>query len=248
MSTFDLRPLPAGHVEMHDARRGRRWAVHLEPFEIAATPVTTAQFAHLMSHSETGSRIPLTGISWVEATKFCNAASMNEGLAPAYVSKAGDIRWQTGASGYRLPTEAEWEYACRAGTVGPHYGPLNAIAWTANDELENPVEVGLKQANAFGLQDTLGNVWEWCWDLLDPARYGDYRVFRGGGFADKPWSVRASTRRGGAPGMNHPDLGLRIARGVFHDALAAQGWSAEADSVRAKITGMLPSGWTPLRR
>src|SRR5690606_37521502 len=100
----------------------------------------------------------------------------------------------------------------------------------------------------FGLHDTLGNAWEWCCDLLDPARYGDYRVFRGGGFADKPWSVRASTRRGGAPGMSHPDVGLRLARGAFATPNAAQGWSAEADRERSAATGMLPSGWTPLRR
>ena len=245
MLIFDLRPLPAGQVELHDARRKRRWTVDLEPFEIGATSVTTAQYAQLMSTSETGSQEPVVDINWLEAILFCNAASMNEGLAPAYIIDAGEVTWQTNASGYRLPTEAEWEYACRAGTTGPHYGPLDAIGWTANDKVEKPQEAGQKLPNAFGLHDTLGNVWEWCWDLLDPARYGEYRIFRGGGFADKSWSVRASTRRGGAPGMSHPDLGLRMARGVFDDAQAAQGWSADADSERGKITGMLPSGWTP---
>lgn len=245
MSTFDLRPLPAGQVELHDARRKRRWTVLLESFEIGATSVTTAQYAQLTGNSETGSQEPQVDINWLDAVQFCNAASIKEGLSPAYIFEAGEVIWQTIASGYRLPTEAEWEYACRAGTVTPHYGPLDAIAWTEHDELEKPKNVGLKLPNAFGLHDTLGNVWEWCWDLLDPARYDDYRVFRGGGFADKSWSVRASTRRGGAPGMSHPDLGLRMARGAFDDALAAQGWSAEADFERAKITGMLPSGWTP---
>lgn len=247
MLIFDLRPLPAGQVELHDARRKRRWTVDLEPFEIGATSVTTAQYAQLMGTSETGSQEPVVDINWLEAILFCNAASMNEGLAPAYIIEAGEVTWQTNASGYRLPTEAEWEYACRAGTTGPQYGPLDAIGWTANDKVEKPQEVGQKLPNAFGLHDTLGNVWEWCWDLLDPARYGEYRIFRGGGFADKSWSVRASTRRGGAPGMSHPDLGLRVARGVFDDAQTAQGWSADADSERGKITGMLPSGWTPRR-
>ena len=245
MSTFDLRPLPAGQVELHDARRQRRWVVQLEPFEIGAVPVTTAQHAQLMGNVGPASQSPLVDINWLDAVKFCNAASVSEGLDLAYAFDAGNVIWRTSASGYRLPTEAEWEYACRAGTVGPHYGPLDAIGWTANDKLENPEDVGQKQPNAFGLHDTLGNVWEWCWDLLDPARYGDYHVFRGGGFADKQWSVRASTRRGGAPGMTHPDLGLRLARGAFQDAVTVQGWSAEADSERGKITGMLPSGWTP---
>jgi formylglycine-generating enzyme required for sulfatase activity len=248
MSMFDLLPLQSGQVELHDARRQRRWVVHLEPFEIAATPVTTAQFAQLTGAGETGSQTPMVDISWLDATRLCNAASMREGLTPAYAYEAGQVIWRTHASGYRLPTEAEWEYACRAGTVGPHYGSLPAIGWTTNDKLESPAEAGLKQANAFGLHDTLGNVWEWCWDFLDPARYGDYRVFRGGGFADEAWSVRASTRRGGAPGMSHPDLGLRLARGAFDNALAAQGWSADADRERARTTGPLPSGWTPRRR
>jgi len=247
MSSFDLRSPPAGEVALHDARRQRRWVVLLEPFEIGVVPVTTAQYAQLTGRSEQGTQLPLTNINWLDAIKFCNAASAREGLAPSYTFDKGDVIWRTGASGYRLPTEAEWEYACRSGTVGPHYGPLDVIGWTANDKLENPEEVGLKQPNAFGLHDTLGNVWEWCWDLLDPARYGDYRVFRGGGFADKPWSVRASARRGGAPGMSHPDLGLRMARGTFDDALAAQDWSADADSERGQMTGMLPSGWTPRR-
>ena len=245
MSTFDLLPLPAGQVELHDARRKRRWTVHLEPFEIGIVPVTDVQ--QLMGDGETDTQVPLVNISWLEAIEFCNEASLNESLSLAYVFEAGEVIWQTNSSGYRLPTEAEWEYACRAGTVGPHYGPLDADGWTANDKLESPKEVGEKQPNAFGLHDTLGNVWEWCWDLLDPARYGDYRVFRGGGFADKHWSVRASTRRGGAPGMSHPDLGLRLARGAFDDAVTVQGWSAEADSERGKTSGSLPSGWTPRR-
>ena len=113
--------------------------------------------------------------------------------------------------------------------------------------MTTPQEVGAKLPNLNGLFDTLGNVWEWCWDLLDPARYDDYRVFRGGGFADDAWSVRASTRRGGAPRMHHEDVGFRVARGGFDATDAAQGWSAEADRERAAIDGPLPSGWTPRR-
>lgn len=247
MAIFDLRPLPAGQVALHDARRNRRWTVQLEPFEIGAVPVTTAQLAQVMGRGGRGGQSPAVDISWLDAIKFCNAASASERIAPAYIFDEGEVTWRTDASGYRLPTESEWEYACRAGTNGPHYGPLGTIGWTANDQVDSPQEVGLKQPNEFGLQDTLGNVCEWCWDLLDPARYGDYRVFRGGGFADMQWSVRASTRRGGAPGMSHPDVGLRLARGTFSTEQAAQGWSAKTDLQRGAITGMLPSGWTPRR-
>lgn len=247
MHLFELRQLPAGQVELHDARRKRRWTVQLEQFEISVVPVTVAQHAQLISGKGSESHVPVADLSWLDAIKFCNEASANEGLALAYEVDGEEVIWETTSAGYRLPTEAEWEYACRARSSGPHYAPLDDIAWTENDHVDTPQVVGAKQPNEFGLYDTLGNVWEWCWDLLDPARYGDYRVFRGGGFADKPWSVRASTRRGGAPGMSHPDVGLRLARGSLETHDFRQGWSAQADLKRGAVTGALPSGWTPLQ-
>ena len=146
-----------------------------------------------------------------------------------------------------MPTEAEWEYACRAGTTSPTYGPLEDIAWTSLDHLEGPQPVGMKKANPHGLHDMLGNIWEWCWVYADPARYGDYRSLRGGGWADEPWSVRASVRRGSAPDAVLEDVGLRLARGLVGSPGQAQGWSHEADRQRAAICGPLPVGWTPLR-
>jgi hypothetical protein len=101
----------------------------------------------------------------------------------------------------------------------------------------------------FGLYDTIGNVWEWCWDYADTARYGEYRSLRGGGWADEAWSCRASVRRGSAPDAVLEDVGFRSARGAVGEAGAdrAQGWSAIADLERAAISGPLPVGWTPLR-
>lgn len=248
MSLFELHQLPAGAVELHDARRQRRWSVQLESFEIGVVPVTIAQHAQLITNTGSDSHVPVAELSWLDAIEFCNIASANEGFTPAYVVDGDQITWENTADGYRLPTEAEWEYACRAGTDGPRYASLDTIAWTANDHVDAPQPAGSKLPNQFGLYDTLGNVWEWCWDFLDPARYGAYRVFRGGGFADKHWSVRASVRRGGAPGMSHPDVGLRLARGAFENHNSAQGWSAEADHQRGGLTAALPPGWTPLQR
>lgn len=242
-----MAPLPAGRVELHDARRRLRRTVELEPFEIGVFAVTQEQLAELLGETAVHPRRPATDVSWLRAVRLCNAASDWEGLDPAYSFEGEEVTWHVDADGFRLPTEAEWEFACRAGSTGPHYGPLAEIAWTSADGVSSPQEVGGKLPNLHGLFDTLGNVWEWCWDLLDPTRYGDYHVFRGGGFADDAWSVRAGTRRGGAPRMHHDDVGVRLARGPVGRPGAAQGWSAAADRERGDAAGPLPPGWTPLR-
>jgi formylglycine-generating enzyme len=135
------------------------------------------------------------------------------GLVSAYRIVGDDIAQDTSTNGYRLPTEAEWEHAWRAGTTGPRYGSLDAIAWYRHNSDERPHDVGGKQSNAWGLHDTLGNVWEWCWDLYDPDVYGTYRVLRGGGWFDEHWSCRASVRRRSHPTYRIDDVGFRIARG-----------------------------------
>ncbi|WP_261163969.1 formylglycine-generating enzyme family protein [Microbacterium sp. Marseille-Q6965] len=245
---LELVTIPAGTVTLHDARRRARRAVTLEAFEIGAFPVTEAQLAEMLGVTAEHPRRPAVEVSWQRAIAFCNAASEWEGLDPAYTFDGEDVTWHVDADGYRLPTEAEWEHACRAGSNGPQYGPLADIAWTERDGVTHPQDVGGKLPNLHGMFDTLGNVWEWCWDLLDPARYADYRVFRGGGFADAEWSVRASTRRGGAPRLHQDDIGFRVARGGFDAVGEAQGWSAAADEERALWDAPVPFGWTPLGR
>lgn len=247
MSDIDLAPIPAGSVVLHDARRKMRRTVQLEPFEIGVFAVTEEVLGEALGIAANHPRRPAVDLSWLRAVRLCNALSEWEGLDGAYRVDGDEVRWLVDSDGYRLPTEAEWEYACRAGSTAAHYGPLREVAWTAADGVSTPQPVGGRHPNLFGLFDTLGNVWEWCWDLLDPLRYGDYRVFRGGGFADDAWSVRAGTRRGGGPRMHHDDVGMRLARGGFDAVDAAQGWSLAADRERAMGDGPLPSGWTPLR-
>lgn len=207
----------------------------LEAFSLGRAPLT----------SVTGD-LPLSGITWGDAVRLCNELSEAHGLPTAYRLAGDEVQWKLDSDGFRLPTEAEWEYGCRAGTQGPHYGRLSEIAWTALDAREAPQRVALKVPNAFGLYDTLGNVWEWCWDYLDPARYGNYRVFRGGSWADEPWSVRASVRRGSAPDARLEGSGVRLARGTVRSGGEVQGWSDERDRERATVSGPLPLGWTPL--
>jgi len=171
-------------------------------------------------------RLPIVNVTWDDAVAYC--------------------QW----TGGRLPTEAEWEYAARAGTTGPRYGDLDAIAWYADnagksrldsvDIWENdrpnyvrrlaqnrngPHEVGQKIPNAFGLYDTLGNVWEWVADWYDASYYahspeqdprgpssGEYRVLRGGSWSGYPSSVRAAYRGRRVLATRHSLMGLRCVR------------------------------------
>ena len=247
MTDVELARIAGGNVQLHDARRRTRRTVELEAFEIGVYPVTEEQLAEVLGVSARHPRRPAVDVSWQRAIRFCNALSEWEGLDPAYRVDGEEVIWTVDADGYRLPTEAEWEFACRAGSTGPHYGPLAEIAWTAADGVTAPQPVGGKLPNLNGLFDTLGNVWEWCWDFLDPERYDEYRVFRGGGYADDAFSVRAGVRRGGGPRMHYEDVGFRVARGGFDAEDAAQGWSAAADRDRGG-SGPRPPGWTPRRR
>lgn len=247
MTDIELRQIRGGQVTLNDARRKAQRTVDLDDFEIGVYPITEEQLAEVLPIVARHPRRPAADVSWLRAVHFCNAASEWEGIDPVYHFEGEDVTWDTTADGYRLPTEAEWEFACRAGSVGPHYAPLRDAAWTGEDSVTAPQDVGAKLPNLNGLFDTLGNVWEWCWDLLDPARYGDYRVFRGGGFSDDAWSVRASVRRGGGPRMHHEDVGLRVARGAFETPGEAQGWSLQVDREQAAVDAPVPFGWTLLR-
>jgi formylglycine-generating enzyme len=206
-----------GQVVLSDRRTRHRWSVELEPYQIGAFPATQARYALVTGERPSavrGDRLPVEGVSWWDAVRFCNALSQREGLAPAYRLDGEGIEWASAADGYRLPTEAEWEYACRAGTTGPRYGPLDEIAWYRGNSQERVHEVGGRQPNAWGLYDMLGNVWDWCWDIYDAEVYGSYRVLRGGGWLDEHWSCRASVRRRSHPTFRVDDVGFRVARSV----------------------------------
>lgn len=248
---MELVELSGGMVTLTDARRDTRRDVEVQPFRLGAVPVSAAAFEKGFAfdgESERG-RVPVAGLSWREAVAWCNRASIEQGLEPAYVVDDGTVVWNADADGYRLPTEAEWVYAARGGVSGARYGDLARVAWSAGDAVAGPQPSGTKEPNSFGLFDMLGNVWEWCWDRLDPARYGDYRVLKGGGWADEAWSCRVGVRRGNAPDARVDDVGVRVARGrvrADENTGAVQGWSEASDRRRASITGPRPVGWTPL--
>jgi formylglycine-generating enzyme required for sulfatase activity len=212
--TPDLIDVPAGAIFLKDEGTRRIWKADLAAFRLAAVPVTRA----LYSAASADPDLPVTDVSWLDAIQFCNELSLSAGLEPVYSLgddvNAEDVTCNWSANGYRLPSEAEWEYACRAGTTTPQYGELDEIAWYQSNSSSRLHEVGTKSPNAWGFHDMLGNVWEWTWDLYDPTVYGPYRVFRGGGAYDPPRACRASCRRKSHPTFHIDDLGFRLARSV----------------------------------
>ncbi|QNE23256.1 formylglycine-generating enzyme family protein [Kribbella qitaiheensis] len=211
--------IPAGEIELRDEGSRTNWRSDVPAYRLAARPVTRALYCAVTGQPDpVDPQLPVTDVSWLDAVRFCNDLSRVEGIEPAY--GIGDDRdgldvvcdWE--ADGYRLPSEAEWEYACRAGSTAVRYGELDEIAWYRENSGGQVHAAGTKLPNAWGLYDTIGNVWEWCWDHFDPKVYGPYRVFRGGGAYDEPRACRASCRRKSHPTFHIDDLGFRVARGA----------------------------------
>ena len=195
------------------------------------------------SHLTCGGDCPVEQITWEDAAKFCNAWSELEGLDTCYeiVEDNGvtTVTWPLGpkCTGYRLPTDAEWEYAYRAGKDTAFYNGaittcngsdpnLSAIGWYKANSLNKTHFYGYKDANGWGLWDMSGNVTEWVWDryeasipetfAADPTgpESGAERVVRNCGFADYPKHCRASYRQPANPNFSKNSLGLRVVRTV----------------------------------
>jgi len=182
-------------------------------FRIASTEVTQRQWLALMPKDRSpqpGDDLPVTSVSWKEAQEFCLKLSQKEEVP------------------YRLPTEAEWEYVCRAGAGDPPAGraELEAVAWYADNSGEKTHPVGQKKPNAWGLHDLLGNVAEWTLDVyrpyprVDPATdpagppEGSTRVVRGGAWRSFPPAVRCAARTGTPESYQLSHLGLRVVQEI----------------------------------
>jgi formylglycine-generating enzyme required for sulfatase activity len=172
----------------------------------------------------------MENVTWFDAVHFCNALSELEGL-PSYYGIDGEHVTRQGGPGYRLPTEAEWEYACRAGgwerySFGSDPELLVRHAWFQDNSLDSTHPVGHWPANPFGLHDMHGNVWEWCWDWYGTyaprassnprgPEQGTMRVLRGGSWDDPAPSLSSSARLPWVPkdtSMTAWKFGFRVAR------------------------------------
>ncbi|MDR2340244.1 MAG: SUMF1/EgtB/PvdO family nonheme iron enzyme [Deltaproteobacteria bacterium] len=165
--------------------------VTVSDFLIGKHEVTQRMYREIMGNNPSnfsGDDLPVENVSWFDAIQFCNAKSIKEGLTPAYEINGDTVNWNRNANGYRLPTEAEWEYACRADTITPfntensistkqanYYGTYPYMIEThyfSQEKLETPpseyrqqtVPIGSFAPNKWGLFDMHGNVGEWCWD------------------------------------------------------------------------------------
>lgn len=208
--------LPAGSIVLRDDRTKQKWTVDIASFLLAKFPVTQALYAEIMAENPStlkGEQLPVETVSWKDAVTFCNTLSAKERLELCYSFTGEEITFHPEANGYRLPTEAEWEYACKAGTTDIRYGELDAIAWYKDNSEKTTHNVGTKAPNTWGLYDMLGNVWEWCSDIYDETVYGSYRILRGGGWYDEERGCLATNRRRSHPtSFKIDDLGFRIAR------------------------------------
>ena len=197
---------PEGEVGRFPDESMRRVTL-TEPFWLARTPTTVKQWCGILREpirANRDGRLPIRNISWADCHDFIKRLVAPHGW-----------RWD-------LPTEAQWEYACRAGTEGPYAGDLDDLGWYRGNSLDKPHPVGEKAANAWGLFDMHGNVYEWCRDWLGqyratqsrdpkgPSKWSE-RACRGGSYMNCALRCRSAFRNGGAPGLRARYIGMRLA-------------------------------------
>jgi formylglycine-generating enzyme required for sulfatase activity len=234
-----LKLIPAGSFVMgsdkgdSDEKPPHRVEI-TRPFYLGIHQVTQSQYRAVTgnpSHFKGSDDLPVEQVSWFDAIEFCNRLSEREKLWPCY-KVAGETVTRENGDGYFLPTEAQWEYACRAGPggtgvycFGDDATKLGQYAWYQDNSGGKTHSVGQKFPNSWGLYDLHGNVWEWCWDGFEANYYRNSpsadpsgpslapdRVIRGGGWGLETRYVRSAVRCGYATVYRSSGLGFRAAR------------------------------------
>jgi formylglycine-generating enzyme required for sulfatase activity len=268
--------VPGGQFTMGDAN-GRPdetpHFVRVSPFYMDKRPVSQQLYEDVMGvnpSKQKGSKNPVERIQWTDAALFCNKCSEREGLTPCYDPATWKCDFEAG--GYRLPTEAEWEYACRAGSGAKYFfgddeKELSRYAWVKPHSRGRTWPVGSKPPNRWGLHDMHGNVWQWCNDFYGESYYkespaedpkgppvGDKRVLRGGAWSSIADQCRAAYRSKEFPVFTDAcfgsdSYGLRRARsaGAAPRAGTAQAQTAAAQAVdrRTSATAQASPTETP---
>ena len=229
-----LIPVPNGSFQMgstYDSDDEKPvHVVTLDAFEMNATEITQGKYKDIMgenpSYFSGSNNLPVENVSWYDAVKFCNRLSEKAGLERCY----DESTWicDFSKNGFRLPTEAEWEYACRAGTKTEYYtgdskSELSRTGWYSGNSGSNTHPVGQKEPNTWDLYDMHGNVWEWCNDwfgnyssvsVTNPTgiQSGSFRVLRGGWWYDSARCCRSADRYYSKPDGSYYGIGFRVVR------------------------------------
>jgi len=234
-----VEDLPGGTFDM-GCTRPTEWpctdderpshTVTLDPFISMKTEVPRGMYRSVMGTAErppgcTQDDCALVGVTWFDAVTFCNRVSELQGLTAPYTISGTTVTWDANANGWRLPTEAEWEYAARGNRDLMYAGSsdLEQVAWTEGDSGGRPHVVGEKAPNDYNLVDMSGNAWEWVWDRKDDysseastnptgPSTGSTRVIRGGSWNDVGERARISARDERAPEHQDTTLGFRMVR------------------------------------
>jgi acetoin utilization deacetylase AcuC-like enzyme/formylglycine-generating enzyme required for sulfatase activity len=234
----EMVQIPGGWFEMGSKKKNESpvHKVWVDSFLMDRCEVTQDEYEKLIAGNPShfkGAKNPVEQISWSNAVLYCNARSRKENLKPCYDEETGKCNFS--ANGYRLPTEAEWEYACRSGTKTDYFfgrdtSQLKDYAWFADNSTNKTQPVGQKKPNQWELYDMYGNVAEWCNDIYSESYYsnspeknpqgpdkGKKYILKGGSWNSSAESCRSSYRIGEDPGFqdacfSRDDIGIRCVR------------------------------------
>jgi formylglycine-generating enzyme required for sulfatase activity len=231
-----VRVFPDSKRENFDGEQAQHSVKISRPFFLGVHEVTQGQYQTVMyknpSNFKGSDDLPAERVTWLDAVEFCNKLSEREKRTPFYRINGTEVTMLDG-NGYRLPTEAEWEYACRPRSptlypFGDDPGKLGEHAWYLGNAVSRTHPVGQKMPNAFGLYDMLGNVWEWCADEYVEKYYASSlpadpagtardldRVVRGGSWLNDSRLCRPARRGRGSPYSRSKLVGFRVA--AFHE-------------------------------